>query len=100
VALSGGFVERDIASIRLPLWGRVVEAEGVVPWMVIDPDGNPVEPVRRFLRDFVARGNRTEAMSRSTNPSDIATRPPSKESRDFYRQAHGQRINHPRRVVP
>ena len=58
MALSGGFVERDIASIRLPQWGRVVEAEGVVPWLVIDPDGNPVEPVQRFLRDFVARGNR------------------------------------------
>ena len=56
--LSGGFVERDIASIRLPQWGRVVEAEGVVPWLVVDPDGNPVAPVHRFLRDFVARGNR------------------------------------------
>jgi len=58
VALSGGFVERDIASIRLPQWGRVVEAEGVVPWLVVDPDSNPVAPVQRFLRDFVARGNR------------------------------------------
>jgi integrase/recombinase XerD len=58
VVLSGGFVERDIASIRLPQWGRVVEAEGVVPWLVIGPDGSPVEPVQRFLRDFVARGNR------------------------------------------
>ena len=58
MALSGGFVERDIASIRLPPWGQVVEAEGVVPWLVIGPDGSPVEPVRRFLRDFVARGNR------------------------------------------
>ena len=58
MALSGGFVERDIASIRLPQWGRVVEAEGVVPWLVVDPDSNPVAPVHRFLRDFVARGNR------------------------------------------
>ena len=58
MVLSGGFVERDIASIRLPQWGRVVEAEGVVPWLVVDPDGKPVEPVQRFLRDFVARGNR------------------------------------------
>ena len=57
MALSGGFVERDIVSIRLPQWGRVVEAEGVVPWLVTDPDGNPVETVQRFLRDFVARGN-------------------------------------------
>ena len=58
MALSGGFVERDLASVRLPQWGRVVEAEGVVSWLVIDPDGNPVEPVQRFLRDFVACGNR------------------------------------------
>ena len=58
MALLGGLVERDIASIRLPRWGRVVEAEGVVPWLVVGPDGSPVEPVQRFLRDFVARGNR------------------------------------------
>jgi Phage integrase, N-terminal SAM-like domain len=58
VGLSGGFVERDLASIRLQQWGRVVEAEGVVPWLVVGPDGNVVEPVQRFLRDFVARGNR------------------------------------------
>ncbi len=58
MVLSGGFVERDVTSIRLPRWGRVVEAEGVVPWLVVDPDGEAAEPVRRFLRDFVARGNR------------------------------------------
>jgi hypothetical protein len=62
VALSGGFVERDIASVRLPLWGRVVAVEGVVPWLVVDPDGSPVEPVQRFLRDFVARGNRADSV--------------------------------------
>lgn len=48
-------VERDIAAIRLPMWGRVVPAEGVVPWLVVDDDGVPVEPVRRFLVDFAAR---------------------------------------------
>lgn len=58
MVLSGGFVERDVTSIRLPQWGRVVEGEGVVPWLVVDPDGEAVEPVQRFLRDFVARGNR------------------------------------------
>ncbi|GLY08665.1 site-specific integrase [Actinoplanes sp. NBRC 101535] len=47
--------ERDITAIRLPRWGRVAQAEGVVPWLVIDPDGVPVVPVRRFLRDFAAR---------------------------------------------
>ncbi|TQC42989.1 site-specific integrase [Rhodococcus sp. WS4] len=50
-------VERDVGVIQLPRWGRVVPAEGVVPWLVVDPDGVPVEPVRRFLTDFVARDN-------------------------------------------
>ncbi|MGF1427531.1 tyrosine-type recombinase/integrase [Kitasatospora sp. LaBMicrA B282] len=47
--------ERDLAAIRLPKWGRVVPAEGVVPWLVVAPDGTPVVPVRRYLHDFVAR---------------------------------------------
>jgi integrase/recombinase XerD len=52
-------VERELGSIRLPRWGRVVLAEGVVPFLVVDPAGQLVEPIRRFLRDFVARGNRS-----------------------------------------
>jgi integrase len=36
----------------------VVAAEGVLPWWVVGPDGQPVEAITRFLRDFVARGNR------------------------------------------
>jgi integrase/recombinase XerD len=51
-------VDRDVDAIRLPRWGRVVPADGVVPWQVVDPDGQAVEPIQRFLRDFVARGNR------------------------------------------
>jgi integrase/recombinase XerD len=51
-------VERDIGSIRLPRWGRVVPTEGVVPWLVVGPNGVPVEPIRRFLVDFVAQDNR------------------------------------------
>jgi integrase len=54
----GQGVERDLGTVRLPRWGAVVEGEGVVPWLVVDPDGVPVEPIVRFLRDFVARGNR------------------------------------------
>jgi integrase/recombinase XerD len=50
--------EREIESIVLPAWGQVVLTAGPVPWMVTAPDGTPVEPVRRFLTDFVARGNR------------------------------------------
>ena len=48
-------VEQDLSSIRLPRWGKVVLSDGVVPWLVVDPEGMPVEPVRRYLRDFVAR---------------------------------------------
>jgi len=51
-------VDRDVGSIRLPRWGRVVPADGVVPWQVVNPDGHVVEPIQRFLQDFVARGNR------------------------------------------
>jgi len=57
VALSDA-LERDVESVRLPRWGRVVAAAGVVPWQVVDADGDVVEPIQRFLRDFVARGNR------------------------------------------
>lgn len=47
-------VGRDITTIRLPRWGRVVRAEGPVPWLVVDEDGVPVEPIRRYLTDFAA----------------------------------------------
>ncbi|MGW2033416.1 tyrosine-type recombinase/integrase [Streptomyces sp. NPDC001811] len=50
-------VPRDLQSIRLARWGRVVPAEGVIPYMVVDPEGSAVEPIRRFLRDIVARGH-------------------------------------------
>lgn len=50
--------ERDVHSIRLERWGRLVPTEGLTPWLVVDPDGVPVEPIRRFLVDFVARDNR------------------------------------------
>ena len=53
-----GVVDRDLDRIRLPRWGRVAPADGVVPWLVLDDVGLPVEPVQVFLRDFVARGNR------------------------------------------
>lgn len=50
--------ERDVDSIRLPRWGRVVEVDGPVPFAVLDADGQPIEPIRRYLRDFVAQGKR------------------------------------------
>lgn len=48
---------RDVAAIRLPQWGRVTDADGPVPWLVVDDCGVPVEPIRRYLADFVAAGN-------------------------------------------
>jgi integrase/recombinase XerD len=47
---------RDVEKIRLPGWGRVREADGVVPWEFVDPTDRPVEPVQRYLRDLVAQG--------------------------------------------
>lgn len=40
-------VQRDVESIRLP---------------VLDSDGQPVEPIVRFLGDFVARGNKVTSI--------------------------------------
>lgn len=48
-------VVREVGALRLPRWGRVVRAEGVAAWLVVDPDGVPVEPIRRFLVDFAVR---------------------------------------------
>lgn len=55
-------IERDVGAIRLPRWGRVLESEGLAPWLVVDPDDVPVEPVRRFLVDFVARDNQPSSV--------------------------------------
>lgn len=55
----GGVGGRDVGSVRLPRWGRVVPAGGVAPWAVVGPDGRSVEPIALFLRDFAARGNRS-----------------------------------------
>ena len=50
--------ERDLGSIRLPGWGRVVSTDdGLVPYLIVGPDRAVVEPVRRFLTDFVAQDN-------------------------------------------
>ncbi|WP_234336203.1 hypothetical protein [Streptomyces sp. NRRL S-1022] len=49
---------RDVRSIRLPRWGYVAANSGVVPWLVFAEEGRAVEPVRRYLIDFVARYNR------------------------------------------
>ncbi|MEV0804336.1 site-specific integrase [Kribbella sp. NPDC050281] len=50
--------QRDLVSIELPMWGRVVAGDDYVPWLVVDHAGQPVEPVRRYLSDFIACGNR------------------------------------------
>lgn len=53
------YVERDIGSIQLSRWGRVIPDDGVVPWLAVNEQGSPIEPIRRYLADFVARGNRS-----------------------------------------
>jgi integrase/recombinase XerD len=51
--------QRDLAAIRLPVWGRVISTgDEVVPYLLVGPDLVVVEPVRRFLTEFVARDNR------------------------------------------
>ena len=50
--------ERDLGSIRLPGWGRVISTDDeLVPYQIVGPDRAVVEPVRRFLTDFVAQDN-------------------------------------------
>lgn len=44
--------------IRLPRWGCVRSVGGPLSWLVIDDAGAPIEPIRVFLQDFAARGNR------------------------------------------
>lgn len=50
--------QRDLVGIELPMWGPVVAGDGYVPWLVVDHRGRPVEPIRRYLSDFIACGNR------------------------------------------
>ena len=50
--------ERNIEQVQIPRWGKVEKSDGTIPWLVVDEDLVPVEPIRRFLLDFVARGNR------------------------------------------
>jgi integrase/recombinase XerD len=59
VGAVGGVDRHEVGLIRLPRWGRVEPASGVVGWRVVDPDGRTVEPIALFLRDFAARGNRS-----------------------------------------
>ncbi|MFE4589018.1 site-specific integrase [Streptomyces laurentii] len=54
---SFGEVHRDLQSIRLARWGRVVPTGEVIPYVVVDHEGRPVEPIQRFLRDFMGRGH-------------------------------------------
>lgn len=54
-------VERDIAAVRMPSWGRVAPTVGVVPWLVYDDAGRLIEPIKRYLTDFMAQGNSPES---------------------------------------
>jgi hypothetical protein len=56
-------ISRALQSIRLARWGRVVSADGVIPYVVVDPEGRPVEPIRRELRDWLQADIVGEAVS-------------------------------------
>jgi integrase/recombinase XerD len=49
----------DRSTLQLPRWGSVVEADGPAPWLVVDLEGRAVPPIRRYLVEFVASGNRS-----------------------------------------
>lgn len=49
-------IDRDLGAIVVPRWGRVVPADGPVPWAVLTDEGVELEVVQRYLREFVARG--------------------------------------------
>ncbi|MEV0413567.1 site-specific integrase [Streptomyces sp. NPDC050448] len=50
--------EPHAPSISGPGWRRLRRPDDV-PWLVFDEEGKVVQPVRRFLIDFIARDNRT-----------------------------------------
>lgn len=50
-------IERDVRSTQMPRWGRVIGTEGPIPFLVVDDLGVAIAPIRRYLADFVARGN-------------------------------------------
>jgi hypothetical protein len=50
--------EYNVMGVELPMWGRVVKSNGVVPFEVLDCTGEPIEPIRRYLHDFHAQGRR------------------------------------------
>jgi integrase/recombinase XerD len=51
-------LERVVAGLVLPRWGRVVSTGMSAPaWTVTGPDASPVAPVDRFLCEFAACGN-------------------------------------------
>lgn len=49
---------RDLTIVRLPRWGCVKSVGSPPSWLVLDDAGAPIEPVRIYLREFAARGNR------------------------------------------
>lgn len=64
MALQSDGPARDLTSFALPRWGRVAAAGKPIPWLVVDDAGVAVEPVRRYLDDFIARG-RSSSSTRS-----------------------------------
>jgi integrase/recombinase XerD len=47
-------VKRDLGTILVSRWGRVVPSDGPVPWTVVSNDGIEVDVVQQYLQKFVA----------------------------------------------
>jgi hypothetical protein len=54
--------ERNLVLLKPPRWGRVIPADGVVPFVAVDDLGQPIDPIHRYLRDFLACGNRSSSV--------------------------------------
>jgi integrase len=52
----------DCSALELPSWGSVVEDGGAAAWLVVDDVGEALGPVRQYLVEFAARGNRPGSM--------------------------------------
>jgi integrase/recombinase XerD len=48
--------DKDLETIEVSRWGRVVPADGPVPWTVVSDIDTEVDAVAQYLREFVARG--------------------------------------------
>lgn len=56
----------DGSTVQLPQYGSVAGCDGPTYWLVVDDAGDAIEPVRRYLVEFAACGNRGRAACAAT----------------------------------